>query len=191
MTNKIYSKVGFTLLELIFILLIASLTLTLGIPKLQGVLIEHRVDNAIYKISKDIVLSRNYAIQYNTRVTMCHLSTTNDCDKDWQNGYSIFSDVNGDQHYNAAEDTLILIKNNFPSSDILIFSGGKALKYGPDGLLNGQSGTFRYCTNTSESEYFSRAVVINLTGRPRVSKDLNGDGKDQLNSNSESISCET
>lgn len=180
---------GFTLLELMISLSIIVIILTMGVPSLQETLIRSRVDNFIYDLSKDILLARNHAIQYESQTVMCHLNNSNQCDGKWDAGYSLFLDENRDEIYQADTDKLIIQRVHHNSSDIILFSGSKELKYDADGHLNGLSGTFRYCPDIENDENYARAIVVSLSGRPRVSRDIDGDGKDETGAAKSHITC--
>lgn len=180
---------GFTLLELLLVSAVIIILLTVGIPGLQETLIQSRVNNHIYNLSKDILLARNHAIHHGEQVVICHLSKQSICDKHWSLGYSIFIDSNRDEAYQANTDKLILKRDYQSFNDIIQFSGSNQLKYDANGHLNGLSGTFRYCPPLTNDEDYARAVVVSLSGRPKVSKDIDGDGKDELNQKNEHISC--
>lgn len=182
---------GFSLLELIVVSAVIIILLTVGVPTLQKTLVQSRVNNHIYNLAKDILLARNHAVHHAQQVVICHLNTQHLCDTHWSKGYSVFIDRNRDEIYQANTDKLILERDYQTFNDIILFSGNNQLKYDADGHLNGLSGTFKYCPPLENDEEYARAVVVSLSGRPKVSKDIDGDGKDELNQKSKHISCKS
>ncbi len=180
---------GFNLLELTISVALILILLLTGIPTLQETLIQARINNQVYNLSQDILLSRNHAIQFETQVVLCHISNSGECDNNWSDGYSIFIDEDRNQIYQAETDKMILIRDYHSYSDLITFSGGDNIRYDADGTLNGLSGTFRACPDNDNEEDYARAVIISLSGRPKLSHDLDGDGKDEIYHNNDHISC--
>ncbi|EWH09013.1 type IV pilus biogenesis protein [Catenovulum agarivorans DS-2] len=182
-------NLGFTLLELLISLSIAAIVLLLGIPSLKETLIESRVDNHLYQLNQDVLLSRNHAIQYNYPVVICPTDSQGNCVDQWKIGYRVFIDKNNNAQFDLNLDKTIRIRQALTTNDQLIFSGGRYLRFAETGNLKGLAGTFRYCPNVTNSEHYARALIISLGGRPRMSRDIDNDGKDELNNNSSHISC--
>ncbi|MCU4676276.1 GspH/FimT family pseudopilin [Catenovulum sp. 2E275] len=180
---------GFSLLELIIASALIIVTLTFGIPSLHGALIQNRINNQIYNLSKDLLLARNHAIQYETQVVLCHLSSSNICDGEWGLGYSVFLDRNRDNVYQPNDDQLLLLRDYQNANDLIDFNGHDNIRYDFDGRLNSISGTFKFCPAIEDDEAYSRAIIISLSGRFRVSQDIDNDGKDELAGNNDHISC--
>ena len=180
---------GFTLLELLVALSIVAIVLLLGIPSLKETLISSRVDNHLYQLNQDVLLSRNHAIQYNYPVVLCPTDNQGNCTPLWHSGYTVFLDKNNNAQFDEGIDQAVRIRGAISTNDLFTFSGGRYLRFGENGHLKGLAGTFRYCPQVTESEYYSRALIISLGGRPRISQDIDNDGKDELNSHSSHINC--
>ncbi|MER2494187.1 GspH/FimT family protein [Catenovulum sediminis] len=185
----LYKQDAFTLLELIILLAISLISLTLGIPSLKETLVESRVNNHLYQLNQDILLSRNHAVQFNFPVVMCPLNTNGDCINNWKQGYSIFVDRDNNIKFDQQIDTQVRLRNPIQNHDKFEFSGGRYLRFGENGHIKGLAGTFRYCPHVDDNELYSRAVIISLGGRPRLSRDIDNDGKDETNTNSSHIVC--
>lgn len=181
---------GFTLLELLVSLAIAAIVLSLGIPSLKETLISSRVENHLYQLNQDVLLSRNHAIQYNYPVVMCPLDNQGNCTNLWNSGYKVFLDRNNNAQYDENIDKALRVRPAINTADSFIFTGGRYLRFGENGHLKGLAGTFKYCPNIENSEFYSRALIISLGGRPRLSNDIDGDGKDEMNTASSHINCD-
>ncbi|KMT66317.1 GspH/FimT family pseudopilin [Catenovulum maritimum] len=185
---------GFTLLELMIALALIGIGLTLGLPALQQTLLESRVNNAILSLNKDIITARSYAVSYETTVTLCHLNTSNECDNLWSNGYTGFIDENADQIFDSATDEKLFVRGAVSTGDILQFSDGNSLQYQFDGTISttfavSEIGTFRYCPGIDNAIYYSRAIIINQSGRPRPSSDIDNDSMDETSGDNDHIIC--
>lgn len=185
---------AFTLLELMVSLAVVAIIMTLGIPNLLDTLVHNRVNNAIVSLNKDIISARNFAVSYENNITMCHLNTSKQCDKNWAQGYSIFIDTNANNVFDAADDQILLNRNQINSKDKLVFTDGNSVQFSFDGSVLTQFSdenlaAFKYCPSVTNSENYARAIMLNLSGRPRTSKDIDNDNKDELSGNNDHITC--
>ncbi|MER2494188.1 GspH/FimT family pseudopilin [Catenovulum sediminis] len=185
---------GFTLLELMLTLAIAGIALTLGIPSLLETIVENRINTVVMNLNKDIVSARSYAVNYETTITICPLNSSNQCNNQWHNGYTVFIDNNADAVFDSATERKLFVRAKVSTGDSLTFSDGSALQYQFDGtpitsFSNNQQGIFKYCPSVDNPELYSRAVIIGLSGRPRASSDIDHDGKDEINSSNDHITC--
>ncbi|WP_017443594.1 GspH/FimT family protein [Gayadomonas joobiniege] len=183
------SAFGFTLLELLITLALMTIGLTIGVPSLLEILVEHRVNNAIIQLNQSIILARTLAIQKEESIIICPLTASGRCETNWKQGYSIFIDKNDDRKYQEKIDTLISRSQHINNKDRLTYSGGRMLKFNPLGHLSGRAGTFRYCPLADSESVYARAIVVSLSGRPRQSADIDGDGKDELAGANDHIRC--
>ncbi|MGL4475102.1 MAG: pilus assembly FimT family protein [Shewanella sp.] len=62
---------GFTLIELIIIILIVSIVATVSYPNLSGIWHAQRANSQISTIEQTLHLARNHAINFGTQVTVC------------------------------------------------------------------------------------------------------------------------
>lgn len=162
---------GFTLIELMITIAIASILLTIGLPQLTELHQAYRADSAIKVIQQTLQYARNTAISYGLRVTVCPLKD-NQCTNDWHLGLVVFTD-SGVSNQIDGNDKLLLQTGSFDSND-LMFYNRSAARFQPDGLASGSNGTFKYCPGSADSPY-SKAVIINQAGRVRFSTEKNID----------------
>lgn len=174
---------GFTLLELMIVLSIVGILLTVGIPAIGDLVKRNRMVSATNELVSALAIIRSEAIKLNQKVTICKSSNGSSCNAalDWEDGWIIFSDSNGDRVINGA-DRLLRIVDNFNDTKLAIRAKDSAnlsindLTFTSRGLpkkANGElrSGTFSVCIfDNSNNLLDSRAVILSPSGRVRSSE---------------------
>ncbi len=160
---------GFSIIELMVILLIAGILLAIGVPSFRGMIQSHRLVTATSALSMAVNLTRSEAIHRGVRVDMV---PAGDGSK-WTKGWIIFIDENGDQRPNA--DEFIIYSHGELHSDVRItpsFTDSKVqyIAYNGTGRTrtNASSQTSQSGNWLLEAGSQSRKVVINFLGRARV-----------------------
>jgi len=152
---------GFTLLELIIVLIISVLLITIGIPGFQTLVQNNRLTAASSSIHSSLLFARNQSISYLNYVTICPLE--NDvCGNDWASGLDIFIDSDNRGVYDN-DEVLLKLGEAFNASDTLVFPTTR-VTFTPDGQITGNSALFRYCSGDSRVgislSYGGRAKII-------------------------------
>ncbi|QYJ88989.1 GspH/FimT family pseudopilin [Shewanella halotolerans] len=160
---------GFTLIELMVTLTVATILLSVGLPSLTDLYQAYRADSAIRLIQQTLQFARNSAINYGVWVTVCPVKD-NQCANDWHLGLSVFTD-SGTSNQLDGTDKLLIQTGSFDSGDFVYYNRASA-RFQPDGLASGSNGTLRYCPGSANSPY-SKAVIVNQAGRIRFSKEKN------------------
>jgi len=113
---------GFTLIEVLTVITIAAILMALGIPSFQYVTNANRISGEVNGLLGDMQYARSEAIKEGQTVTVC--SSTDPtaaapaCNGNttWQNGWIVFSDVNGNGAVDPA-DTILRVQRAFPVGD--------------------------------------------------------------------------
>ncbi|BEV16961.1 GspH/FimT family pseudopilin [Herbaspirillum sp. DW155] len=138
---------GFTLIELMVVLLIAALVLAAGIPALQNLSSEHQLAAAGSDFFHSVQLTRSEALRAGRRAELRPSDG-----RDWQSGWEIRV---GQQ-----------VVSRHPSLDhgiaVAYTTGGELVGYQPDGQPLTR-GTWYFSSGSN-----SRAVVVNFLGRVRI-----------------------
>jgi prepilin-type N-terminal cleavage/methylation domain-containing protein len=104
-------KNGFTIYELMITILIIGLVLALGLPSLRSVVQDNRVTTTTSDLQSAFKIARSEAVRARTNVTICASDNSSsddaDCRGEWQDGFIVFVDTDGDLTRDAADDTLI------------------------------------------------------------------------------------
>lgn len=151
---------GFTLLELIIVLIISMLLITIGIPGFQTLIQNNRLTTVAGSIHNHLLFARSQSVSLANYVTVCPLQE-NKCTNNWITGLDIFIDGNQSKSYDSGE---VLLKSgeSFNSNDTLFFPAS-SITFTPDGQITGSSSDFRYCTGESKI-----GVNIAYSGRTKI-----------------------
>jgi type IV fimbrial biogenesis protein FimT len=109
---------GYSLLELMSVIGIATILMTLGVPSYRYVTNSNRVSGEVNSLLGDLELARSAAIVQGQPVTVCPSSDGKTCSVSalaWQWGWIVFSDVNGNATKDA-EDTILSVQSAFASA---------------------------------------------------------------------------
>lgn len=172
--------IGFTLIEILTSLAILLSLVAIAVPSLNELLVRMRVDNEISQIRRLILLSRNSAINANTKVTLCPLDEENKCVNSWHDTLSVFTDINSNKVFEPLlNERMLAQKAEIKQGDILRYGTTRiGLTYEETGRLFGwgQNATFSYCPANHDDK--NRGIIVAISGRSYAST---GNKKDTFN----------
>lgn len=160
---------GFSLVELLVVLVIASILLSLAAPGFGAMLQNQRMTAAVNDLFAAIQLVRSEAIQRGRRVDLM----PND-GKSWASGWVVFVDEN-DNHQVDGGDHVIFTHDAVPAgidiSVALTDTSSQYIAYNAAGRTRTdasdqqpQAGTWSF----SQDGHVKRRIKVNFLGRPRV-----------------------
>jgi type IV fimbrial biogenesis protein FimT len=123
---------GFTLTEVIIVMLVLGILIAIGTPTFKYVTTSNRISNEINGLLGDMQFARSVAVKQGLTVTICSssdsTSTNPTCNiggtaGTWQTGWIVFLDTNGDGQVQPGEQ-VIRIQPAFTGTDTLISSLG-------------------------------------------------------------------
>lgn len=167
---------GFTVIEMLAVLLITAILLGIGVPAMQDITARTRADSAIFQLRAMLGLARQSAITMNRDITVCGTLDGMRCSAEWREQPALlFADLNANRMLDP-EDRLILQSDATRRAGVRWRgSGGRAyLRFKADGGVR-EYGHFMYCPD-GEDLRFGRQLVVSATGRPRLAQDTDGDG---------------
>jgi len=160
---------GFTLIELMIVLLIAGIVVVFGIPSMTQMVEDNRLTAEVNRFATSIRFARSEAIKRNATITVNRTGSTAAA---WEDGWQIFLDDSGAG--NAALNTgdgdtvirieqetdgAIEIRGNESTTGFLSYNGeGRPVRDSDDGIIS-----FHICDSRGASE--GVAITISLTGR--------------------------
>ena len=169
------SSQGFTLIELMIAVGLGALLLSMAIPALDTFTTSARSTGAVNDFVSSMHIARSTAITTNLRTTVCASANGANCEAvTWDQGWIVFADRDSDQTVDNGE-TIVATSAGIDGLSIQSGEFGQFLMYRPNGRVmtssaNGNSGQFTVCDNRGSD--FAKVLIIDLSGRPRMSKYL-------------------
>lgn len=157
---------GFSLVEALTVLAIATLLLLIGVPSYAGLVESQRASSAMHLLTAHMASARSTAITYRIPTVVCPSDRAGGCrrDGDWSQGWLMFFDADGNRQPDSRQD--ILRDENapiHPSLRIVSSAGRTQLRYLPDGRSAGSNLRVRLC----REDKLLAQVIVNNTGRIR------------------------
>lgn len=135
---------GITLLETIVVMGIVAILLAVGIPSFLYVTTSNRIASEVNALLGDLQYARAEAIKEGQNVTVCVSSDGATCKAAgttaWNDGWIVFSDVNGDATVDAG-DIVLHIQAPFTSTDTFTASNTiSSITFNREGFASGPTG---------------------------------------------------
>lgn len=155
---------GFTLWELLIVLILLGVMLLLASPSWQPMLQRNQVDSIVNPLASAIRFSRRSAITSDQDVALCGSSDQKTCDGSWNAGRLVITESGQVLRRSGALPSAYQLfwRSSFSRNDRLVFT--------PEGFTNGQQGSFYVCSHESPT-LSGKIVVVAYTGRLRFSQD--------------------
>ena len=152
---------GFTLTELLMVLIIISVTLAIGLPNFQSLIISSRLTSSANAMVSALQLARFEALKQQKNVVIANKNGQ------WENGWIVFID---EKNQNNQLDDGESVLANFDSLNANLAvkiptSYKNYVYYDKYGRIN-DNGTFSFCSSSTLHDF--RSVVIALTGRVHI-----------------------
>jgi type IV fimbrial biogenesis protein FimT len=128
--NAMISKTrsaGFTMMELVTVMLIVGILAAIGIPSFKYVTTSNRIASEINGLLGDMQFARSEAVKQGLPVTVCASSNGSSCTGGaiWNSGWIVFLDSNGNGTVDAgAGEQVIRIQPAFTSTDTFVPDNG-------------------------------------------------------------------
>jgi type IV fimbrial biogenesis protein FimT len=176
MQNKLFATIfrdsrqlkGYTLLELMIVLIIVSLVLAVGLPGFHGMIQGQRLNASVNDFLAALHLTRSEAIQRGQTVTLVPAAAAG-----WSAGWRIFIDGDGNLIHDEGEE-LIFSHGPMPAGVAAraTFTDMSAsyISYQPNGRTRtrAQAARPQFGNILFSSEGETRKIVINSLGRVRA-----------------------
>lgn len=175
---------GFTLLELLTTLSVASLIVTLGVPSFRSVLDNQRMTGAANELVTALNLAKSEAIKRVAYVSICKSSDSTTCGgggTDWKDGWIVFvNDTSANLGTIEGNDEIIRVYPGLRGTVAVTPSGtvDGFLSFRPSGTMGTTAantlGTLTFCDRRGADD--ARGILLEPSGRWQVSHDSAHDG---------------
>jgi type IV fimbrial biogenesis protein FimT len=159
---------GFTMIEMLMTIAIATILLSLAIPSFRYVTNSNRIASELNGLLGDLQLARAEAIKEGRTVTVCQSSDGATCtdSTSWQGGWIVFSDPTNVGVYDVGE-TYIRKQKPFSGTDTFLASNGvSVITFNREGYAVGMAnGTLLTLHDSTNNSAWTRCLSINLSGQ--------------------------
>jgi len=180
---------GFTLLELLMTMAIASIVLTVGIPSFTQTIENNQRITLVNQLLHTLNVARSQAITRGLPISACKSADGATCGSSsvkWDDGWIVFVDDDMDADHNESSDgsgalntneEILEVVEGLPDGySIKADNFSTSLTYQPGGYIvdsskRKTSGYFVICQDNDING--SGAVFINIAGKARSGRDLN------------------
>jgi type IV fimbrial biogenesis protein FimT len=169
------SERGLTLVELLVTLTIAAILASAAVPSFTFALSSYRISGQVNGWIGDLQYARAEAIKRGQTVTLCASSNGTSCTtatSNWQSGWIVFADANGNATVDAGESVLrsqaLLAGSNTLTADNSV----RAVTFNRDGFAIGLPAgnvTLRLHDATNDAG-LTRCVALTTVGRTSVQR---------------------
>lgn len=174
---------GFTLIELIITMVIASILAAVTIPAYQSFIRTNRIATSANEVIASFNYARSEAIKRNKRVTICKSNDKASCtaSAEWHHGWIVFvEEVNFNSTLDVGE-TLLRVQGKLgsdlqldPLSSGTVFDALTFTSRGQASIAGVTSSTVTMSLCDDSGVDHARAIVLSRTGRVNVLKGKSG-----------------
>lgn len=170
---------GFTLIEVIVVMVFAGIILTIAVPNFNTMIKNNRLATQANELVSSINLARSEAVSRGDRITVCRSLNGSSCNSSsghWEDGWIVFHDPLNSGAVGVVENAGQLIRvYSGLQGDLTLRTGATFadfMSYLPQGQSQGSGGlgndTFRLCDSRGAASAYSITVIA--TGRVSTSK---------------------
>jgi type IV fimbrial biogenesis protein FimT len=154
---------GFSLLECLVAIAIASILIVGSFPMLSHLLVNYRSAMAKQSLISILNSTRMLAVTKQRLVTICPMQDATHCSNHWQLPLSVFIDHAAEAKLASKSDILHRYTNHhYGELSFKAFPSARYLRYTSQGFTDAQNGTFTYCYHQQGWQ-----LIINRSGRIR------------------------
>lgn len=166
---------GFTLIELMIVLVVLATTLSVGTPLLQAMLQKNELRAQSSRFLDAINLARSEAVMRNTPVSICPspMAATGkpECAGNYADGWIVFANADRDKVVDPDTDQVLQVFESLPAGFRLTNRSGtrdafELINYLPDGSSRSNR-TLLFCSPRGAA-LSNLSIVINIVGRARL-----------------------
>lgn len=172
MTSCKYPK-GFTLVELMAVVGIAAIMVSLAVPNLSSLIMNGRRTAQVNEFVLSMTYAKSEAVKRGVPVTVCSKSQADETcsgDTDWDYGWLVFTDIDGDGGVDP-DDQILRVRGTLEGGNSLRADALTLVTFQNTGfpvLQPNQNTSINLCDTRGVKE--GRLVTISQTGRAAISQ---------------------
>jgi len=196
-SHPFIAEKGFTLVELMIVIVLVGIVLGIGVPSFQAMMQGSRMTGQYNSLTGSLTYARSEAIKRASTVAVCARATENSCGEDWSNGWLVFDDA-GDTLGFIDADESVLKSAKMDEADMTLANRARVdtgaaapvarpyIRFGPRGTANWRgAGYFLFCDERGTPG--ARVANISLAGSVRQGRrDASGN---LLNVFNQAVTC--
>ncbi|MDR5899380.1 GspH/FimT family protein [Halomonas vilamensis] len=156
---------GFTLLELLVVILLVGILATLATPSFLAFGERNARSAAVNQLQSTLSFARNTAITQRQEVTVCPSDEKRqNCVTEWSGPILVLT---GDKQKNLDTDDIVRVFPSTPRAEISYSRNWRRIKFTPLGHSSGYNGRFFVCPANAEK---GKELVLSQLGRLRVTE---------------------
>ncbi len=158
---------GFTLIELMVVIVIVAIFVTVGVPSFQNLIQDNRLVTQANRLVSSLQLARSEALKLGTPVSICRSTNGTSCagvGESWESGWIVFVDTNSNGDVDG--ERIILTSGALSAGNTLRAAApfNDFVNYQPNGLQSAANGTFRICDGSNPDTSKGKRVLVSPTG---------------------------
>jgi type IV fimbrial biogenesis protein FimT len=166
---------GFTLIELMIVLVVLATLLSVGAPLMQSQLYSNRLRAESSRFLHAINLARSEAVMRNLPVSICPSAVARtgvpECSGIYAGGWMVFANADKDKVVDVGTDEVLQVFESLPAGFLLTNRSGtrdafELINYLPDGSSHSNR-TLMFCP-PQRTVVQSLSIVMNIVGRARL-----------------------
>ncbi|MBB6598676.1 GspH/FimT family pseudopilin [Luteimonas sp. MC1825] len=160
---------GFTLIELMVTIAIVAILLVIGLPSFQGSLRSNRVATSTNELMASVSLARTEAIRSTKTATICASSDGTSCGTDWNQGWIVWTDNDGNNTLAASE----IVRYVQASSDLSLATASAAgtIKFDNRGRADTAQTFTLKPSNCPSGQTLQRELKVTSVGQVNMKKE--------------------
>lgn len=166
---------GFSLVELMIVLVVAVILLNLALPALTSFTNNQQRKSALYGLTGILAFARQHAVTTGANVTVCPLDITNACGNDWNGDVHAFLDPYNTRKLTANETLLRTISPSGNGRLIVRSLNRSFFQFRPTGLVHSDLGNITWCPKSGDASLAGQ-IIISRGGQVRMANDRDSDG---------------
>ncbi|MEM8500594.1 MAG: GspH/FimT family pseudopilin [Pseudomonadota bacterium] len=159
---------GLTLLELMIVLIMVSILAALAGPSFTGSINRSQVNGMRDGLASAFQFARSEALKRKGPVTACSSADQATCSGNWQNGWIIFSDVDGDGALDGGEQ---ILQVKYGEDGLNAYaSAANAVTFSSIGRAVAGDGSYGFCHPHQNT--VGKSLTVTVTGALNRSKEV-------------------